>query len=192
MQDYLKISLILSTFGFLKETRPSESFIVDFIVDFKNITAEQINQNIFPIGTYSYLVQLIIVFLVTDMLRYKPLIMLLGACGVTIWSMMLWTNSVLGLQFVEGIYGTYCATEIAYYSYIYAKTDKQHYQAVTSHTRAAILVGRFVAGVSSQLLVFFRVMNYRQLNYLTLISGYLYTEYCCDRFTKYCSPQLKF
>ncbi|XP_037039633.1 thiamine transporter 1-like [Bradysia coprophila] len=173
MQDYLKISLILSTFGLLKETRPSESFIADFIVDFKNITAEQINQDIFPIGTYSYLVQLIIIFLVTDMLRYKPLIILLGASGVTIWSMLLWTNSVLGLQFVEVIYGTYCATEIAYYSYIYAKTEREHYQAVTSHTRAAILVGRFVAGVSSQLLVFFHVMNYRQLNYLTLITQIL-------------------
>ncbi|KAG4074590.1 hypothetical protein HA402_004461 [Bradysia odoriphaga] len=151
MQDYLKISLILSTFGLLKETRPSESFIADFIVDFKNITAEQINQDIFPIGTYSYLVQLIVIFLVTDMLRYKPLIILLGASGVTIWSMLLWTNSVLGLQFVEVIYGTYCATEIAYYSYIYAKTEKEHYQAVTSHTRAAILVGRFVA---AQILAF--------------------------------------
>jgi solute carrier family 19 (thiamine transporter), member 2/3 len=171
MQEYLKISLILSTFGLLKETRPSEPFITDFIVDFKNVTAEKINQDIFPIGTYSYLAQLAIIFLVTDLLRYKPLIILLGASGVAIWSMLLWTSSVVSLQIVEVIYGTYCASEIAYFSYIYAKTEKQHYQAVTSHTRAAILIGRFVAAVSAQLLTDFRIMDYRQLNYLTLISS---------------------
>lgn len=173
MQDYLRISLILSVFGLLKEIRPSEPFITDFIVDFKNVTVEQINQEIFPIGTYSYLAQLVVIFLVTDLLRYKPLIILLGACGVTIWSMLLWTNTVLGLQMVEVIYGTYCATEIAYFSYIYAKTEKQHYQAVTSHTRAAILAGKFLAALTAQLLVFYNVMDYRQLNYLTLISLYL-------------------
>lgn len=153
-----------------QETRPSEPFITNFIVDFKNITEEQINRDIFPIGTYSYLAQLVIIFLITDLLRYKPLIILLGASGVAIWSMLLWTNSVLGLQIVEVIYGTYCAAEIAYFSYIYAKTEKQHYQIVTSHTRAAILIGRFVAAASAQLLDYYAIMNYRQLNYLTLIS----------------------
>lgn len=172
MQEYFKISLILSAFGFLKETRPSEPFITDFIVDFKNITVEQVNQDIFPVGTYSYLAQLVVIFLVTDLLRYKPLIILLGAAGVVIWSMLLWTSSVLSLQTVEALYGTYCATEIAYYSYIYAKTDKKHYQAVTSHTRAAILIGRFVAALSAQILVDFDILDYRQLNYLTLISSF--------------------
>lgn len=128
MQEYFKLSLLLSTFGFLKETRPSEPFITDFIKDFKNISVETINQDIFPVGTYSYLAQLAIIFLITDLLRYKPLIILLAASGVAIWSMLLWTNSVLNLQIVEVIYGTYCASEIAYYSYIYAKTDKKHYQ----------------------------------------------------------------
>lgn len=69
MKDYLKISLAISAFGLLKEFRPSESFITDFLVDFRNVTAEQINQEIFPIGTYSYLAQLVIIFLVTDFLR---------------------------------------------------------------------------------------------------------------------------
>lgn len=170
MQEYLKISLILSTFGFLKESRPSEPFITDFLVEYKPVTNEQINQEVFPIGTYSYLTQAVIIFLITDLLRYKPLIILLAASGVAIWSLLLWTESLIYLQLVEVIYGTYCATEIAYFSYIYAKTEKQHYQAVTSHTRAAILFGRFVAALSAQLLVYFKVMNYRQLNYLTLIS----------------------
>lgn len=113
-----------------------------------------------------------IIFLITDLLRYKPLIILLGACGVAIWSIFLWAESLISLQIIEVIYGTYCATEVAYFSYIYAKTDEEHYQVVTSHTRAAIWTGKFVAALSAQLLFQFEVMNVRQLNYLTLISTY--------------------
>lgn len=71
MKEYLRISLILSVFGFLKETRPSEPFITNFIIDFKNISSESINQEIFPIGTYSHLAQLAIIFLVCDLLRFE-------------------------------------------------------------------------------------------------------------------------
>lgn len=59
------------------------------------------------------------------------------------------------------------ATEVAYYTYIYAKVDKEHYLKVTSHTRAAILTGRFVAGAMGQALVTTEAMDYRQLNFIT-------------------------
>lgn len=60
------------------------------------------------------------------------------------------------------------ATEVAYFTYAYAKVERRHYASVTAHTRAAILAGRFVAGTLGQILVQTRLMNYLQLNYLTL------------------------
>ncbi|CAO1414789.1 unnamed protein product [Diamesa serratosioi] len=175
MKDYLKISLVLCAFGLLKDFRPSESFLTDFLTDFKNVTAEEVNQEIFPVGTYSYLLQLIVVFLITDFLRYKPLIIVLGTSGIAIWSMLLWTSGKFNLKLVEFIYGTYCATEIAYFTYIYAKVDRKHYQQVTSHTRAAILCGRFASATLAQLLVNYKLMNYRELNYITLAAQILAT-----------------
>ena len=93
--------------------------------------------------------------------RYKPLIIVLSTSGIAIWSMFLWTSGKFNLQLVELIYGTYCATEIAYFTYIYAKVDRQHYQQVTSHTRAASLCGRFASASLAQLLVYYKLMNYR-------------------------------
>lgn len=93
---------------------------------------------------------------------------MLGISGIIIWVLLLWTSSVLGLQIAELVYGTFQACEIAYFSYIYAKTDRKHYQVVTSHSRAAISVGRFLSAATSQILVLNQWMNYRQLNYLTL------------------------
>lgn len=67
------------------------------------------------------------------------------------------------------------ATEIAYYTYMYAKVPQERYQEVTGHARAAILTGRFLSGAIGQLLISFSVMNYRDLNYLTFAGTYKHT-----------------
>lgn len=66
------------------------------------------------------------------------------------------------------LFGFYSATEVAYYSYIYAKVEKQYYPKVTSHTRAATFVGKLVAGVLSQLVIGMNWMNLQELFYITL------------------------
>ena len=60
------------------------------------------------------------------------------------------------------------AAEVAYYTYMYAKVDKDKYQKVTGHARAAILSGRFLASVLAQFLYSFDIMDERQLNYISL------------------------
>ena len=72
-------------------------------------------------------------------------------------------------------YGLATATEIAYYTYIYSKVEPEHFQRVTSWTRVAILCGRFLSGVLAQTLTSYELLNYRQLNYLTLVSVSLST-----------------
>lgn len=42
MEKWQKISLILCAFGFFKELRPSEPFITEYIIDFKNVTADEV------------------------------------------------------------------------------------------------------------------------------------------------------
>jgi thiamine transporter 2/3 len=69
---------------------------------------------------------------------------------------------------LEVLYGIASSTEVAYYTYIYAKVDKETYKKVTSHTYTALLIGNFIAAVVSQILVSSDLMNYKQLNYLTL------------------------
>lgn len=106
--------------------------------------------------------------LVTDLLRYKPIIILEGLCGIITWSLLLWTNSFYGAQLVEVFYAFYANCEVAYFAYIYAKVSKDHFLEVSSHTRAALLAGRFSSGVLSQTLLYFKLMDVRTLNYLTL------------------------
>uniref|UniRef100_A0A182WCD3 Uncharacterized protein n=1 Tax=Anopheles minimus TaxID=112268 RepID=A0A182WCD3_9DIPT len=99
---------------------------------------------------------------------YKSIIVFSACLGIVIWSLLLWTETLAALQVVQVLYGAYMASEVAYYTYIYAKISREKYQQVTGNTRAAILLGRFLSGVISQVLVSTGAMNVRDLNYITL------------------------
>lgn len=88
--------------------------------------------------------------------------------GIAIYSILLWTETLLSLQIVQVLYGYFMAAEVAYYTYIYARVDRSQYQRVTGHVRAATLTGRFSASLLGQLLYSFNAMNIRELNYITL------------------------
>lgn len=104
MNEWLRISVFLCTFGFLKEIRPSEPFIYEYLTGpWWNNTSEQIMQEVYPVGTYAYLAQLVIVFLITDLCRYKPLIILLGLSGIVVWSLLIWSQTLFQLQVLEVI-----------------------------------------------------------------------------------------
>lgn len=77
---------------------------------------------------------------------------------------------MLTMQIVEFFYGLFLSAEVAYYTYIYAKVDRKHYQEVTGHTKAASLFGRCMSGIVAQLTVSFDILDYHQLNYIT-VSG---------------------
>ncbi|XP_025066696.1 thiamine transporter 1 isoform X2 [Alligator sinensis] len=94
---------------------------------------------IYPVWTYSYLVLLFPVFLATDYLRYKPVILLQGLSLIVTWFMLLYAEGLLAIQFLEFFYGVVTATEIAYFSYIYSVVDLNVYQKVTSYCRSATL-----------------------------------------------------
>ncbi|XP_014218184.1 thiamine transporter 2-like [Copidosoma floridanum] len=178
--EWYVISGILCVFGFLKEFRPNEPFVTNYLVGpWKNFTDSQVNQEIFPLGTYSYFSTLILVFLLTDLVRYKPAIILCGLSGTATFAILRYGTTIGHMQAVQFLYGLMLSTEVAYYTYIYAKVDKQRYQKVTSHTRGAFLLGRFTAGVVAQLTTSFDLLDYEQLNYLSMGSLGVATVWAC-------------
>ncbi|XP_016987853.1 thiamine transporter 1 [Drosophila rhopaloa] len=169
MKNWLKISLLLCTFGFFRELRPSEPYVTEYLSsDYGNLTSEEIYQDVYPLGTYMVLAQLVIVFLITDLVRYKLVIVLSALAGIVLFSLLIWTETVRMLQVAQIFFGIFTAAEVAYYTYMYAKVDKEQYQIVTGHTRAAILSGKFLGGLLAQILVSTDSMSYRQLHYISL------------------------
>lgn len=145
---------LLCFYGFFANLRPSEPFLTPYLLGpDKNLTEREVFNEIYPVWTYSYLVLLFPVFLATDYLRYKPVVLLQGLSLIVTWFMLLYAQGLLAVQFLEFFYGTATATEIAYYSYIYSVVDPSRYQKVTSYSRTATLVGFTVGSVLGQILV---------------------------------------
>ena len=164
-------TILLCLYGFFKEMKPSESFLTPYLREApKNFTEEQLVNEIYPVSTYANLVALFLVFFVTDFLRYKPVIIAEAVAYLATRVLLIWGTSVLSMQLMQVAYGFAIGAEVAYYSYIYAAVTAEHYRKVTSFTRAAILVGRMMAGVMAQLLISLELTGYLALNYISFAS----------------------
>ncbi|XP_073215960.1 thiamine transporter 2 isoform X3 [Lepidochelys kempii] len=164
-------TLVLCIYGFFSLMRPSEPFLTPYLTGpDKNLTIDEVTNQILPVWTYSYLALLFPVFLITDYMRYKPIIILQGLSFIITWLMLLFVQGVLAMQLMEVFFGMVTATEVAYYAYIYSVVSVDHYQKVTSYCRSITLAATTVAAVLGQLLVSLAELSYFYLNVISLAS----------------------
>ncbi|NXF71184.1 S19A3 protein, partial [Sclerurus mexicanus] len=164
-------TLILCLYGFFYMMKPSEPFLTPYLTGpDKNLTTDEVTNQIFPVWTYSYLALLVPVFLLTDYVRYKPVLLLQGISLIVTWLLLLFAHGVLAMQLVEFFYGMVTAAEVAYYAYIYSVVSTDHYQRVTSYCRSSTLGAATVAAVLGQLLVSLADVSYFHLNAISLAS----------------------
>ncbi|XP_061308927.1 thiamine transporter 2-like [Pezoporus flaviventris] len=164
-------TLILCLYGFLSMLKPSEPFLTPYLTGpEKNLTTDEVTNQVFPVWTYSYLALLLPVFLITDYMRYKPVLLLQGISFIVTWLLLLFARGVVAMQIVEFFYGMVTATEVAYYAYIYSVVSTDHYQRVTSYCRSITLVAATTGAVLGQLLVSLADVSYFHLNAITLAS----------------------
>ncbi|NXX76639.1 S19A3 protein, partial [Urocolius indicus] len=164
-------TLMLCLYGFFYMMKPSEPFLTPYLTGSdKNLTIDEVTNQVLPVWTYSYLALLVPVFLITDYVRYKPVLLLQGISFIVTWLLLLFAHGVVAMQVVEFFYGMVTATEVAYYAYIYSVVSAQHYQRVTSYCRSVTLVAATVAAVLGQLLVSLADVSYFHLNAITLAS----------------------
>ncbi|XP_042342297.1 thiamine transporter 1 [Plectropomus leopardus] len=161
---------LLCIYGFFSTVKPLEPFLIPYLTGpDKNLTTEQVVNQILPVWTYSYLSMLVPVFLLTDWLRYKPVVVFQCVTLFITTGMILWLKSVPALQAMEFFYGVVTASEVAYFSYIYSVVDLKRYRKATSYCRSVQLLGYTVGSVLGQLLVSFNLMSYNNILVLTLV-----------------------
>ncbi|KAG7236097.1 hypothetical protein INR49_001378 [Caranx melampygus] len=150
----LRPTLLLCVYGFFSNLRPLEPFLTAFLMGpDKNLTEVQVVSEIYPVWTYSYLVLLFPIFLATDYLCYKPVLLLQATSLLVTYVMLLKAQGPLAMQLMEFFFGLATASDIAYYSYIYSVVDPEHYKRVTSYCRSITLFGLAAGSLMGQLLL---------------------------------------
>uniref|UniRef100_A0A2K5DZ53 Solute carrier family 19 member 1 n=1 Tax=Aotus nancymaae TaxID=37293 RepID=A0A2K5DZ53_AOTNA len=158
----------LCFYGFMAQIRPGESFITPYLLGpDKNFTRKQVTNEITPVLPYSYLAVLVPVFLLTDYLRYMPVLLLQGLSYVSVWLLLL-GRSVAHMQLMELFYSVTMAVRIAYSSYIFLLVQPARYQRVAGYSRAAVLLGVFTSSMLGQLLVTAGGVSFSTLSYISL------------------------
>ncbi|KAL6115572.1 slc19a2 [Pungitius sinensis] len=165
-------TLLLCVYGFFSNLRPSEPFLTAYLLGpDKNLTETQVVNEVYPVWTYSYLVLLFPIFLATDVLRYKPVLVLQATSLVVTYVMLLKVQGVLAMQLLEFFFGLATASEVAYYSYIYSVVEPKHYQRVTGYCRSMALFGSAAGSLTGQLLLSLAQAQLRHLVIISLTTG---------------------
>lgn len=138
---------------------------------FKLSSCVQVVNEIYPIWTYSYLVLLFPIFLATDYLCYKPVLILQAISFVITYVMLLMAQGLLAMQFLEFFFGLATASDVAYYSYIYSVVEPAHYQRVTGYCRSITLFGSAAGSLAGQLLLSQKKVQLLHLVIATLASA---------------------
>ncbi|KAL4660178.1 folate transporter 1-like isoform X2 [Arapaima gigas] len=161
--------IFLCFYGFMVQLKPGEPFITPLLLsDEKNFTREQVTNEISPVLSYSYMAVLVPIFLLTDYLRYKPLLVLQSLSHVSIWLLLLLGTTLFQMQFMEFFYGITMATRVAYSSYIFSLVSPALYQHVAGYSRSSVLLGVFLSSVLGQLCVSVGHVPYAMLSSISL------------------------
>lgn len=113
----------------------------------------QVVNEIYPVWTYSYLALLFPVFMATDFLRYKPVLLLQAVSLLVTYSLLLKAQGLFTMQLLEFFFGLATASEVAYYSYVYSVVEPARYQRVTGYCRGVALFGSAASSLAGQLLL---------------------------------------
>lgn len=131
----------------------------------------QVVNEIYPIWTYSYLVLLFPIFLATDYLCYKPVLILQATSLIVTHVMLLKAQGLLAMQLLEFFFGLATASDVAYFSYIYSVVEPAHYQRVTGYCRSITLFGLAAGSLIGQLLFSVAKIQLRHLVIISLTSA---------------------
>lgn len=187
MQVWLKIFLQLCTYGFFYGLDLIEPFYLKYLTEGHHYRPEEITFYLISHEIYWIVALLVVVFLITDLLRYKPVIVTSAVTSTVAMLILRFSDGIYALmvgrsyhflfnvmimcfilQSLGFLYGLSHATEIAYSTYISAKVDRQHYQQVTSLTMSASLFGRFLGAILAQVLFMFTQVSLHTFLYITL------------------------
>lgn len=160
---------ILVLYSLLKEIKVGEPYLFKYQTEYLNLTTEQITGEIYPYSPYVYMVSLVPIFLLTDLLLYKPTMLteVLGQIGFR--AALVFGHSITSQIFGMASYGVASASEVAFFSYIYARLEKDQYRRLTSWTRAGTMAGRTSGYLFAQAFIGLGLGTVRQLNVIAFV-----------------------
>ena len=144
---------IFILYGFLKACKPSESFLVPYLIQDKGLTREQVDHHVFPVWTYSYFLWIVPITLLAERFGYRWVIWLESLAHLATRWILIYGEGLVWMQIQEVTFSLAMAGELVYYSYVYKVFPQADMGArMTSFSRASVLAGHCVGALLAQVL----------------------------------------
>ena len=150
--SFLRVILPLCICAFLKAMKPAEPFTYRYFHTIKGLSEHQINDEVYPIWTYSYMFFLVVVGLATEAVGYRLMIKLGILAQLAMISLSVYCESLPGLQLADVFFGLDTALQGILFAYAYRIVPKEYFQQANSFVNSAALVAAFLAGILGQVL----------------------------------------
>ncbi|XP_037903828.1 folate transporter 1-like isoform X2 [Hermetia illucens] len=168
MKDWLSTTIILCTFGFFREFRPSDrSGYLRITIPDKNLSEGEVEE-LEESEINSHLSHTVFMLLITDYLLYQPILVLSAVVGVILWTMVVTATSSEAKEAIQVLHGIYVSAEVAYFTYIYAKVEKEYFFDVSVLTRSVGLFSSAISSALAEILVNTGSWTELKLNYISL------------------------
>lgn len=148
--------------------KPSEAYLVPYIVTDLGISESYLLHTIFPVWTYAYTVFVIVLGISAELIGYRINIALGMVGNLTTVIMLIVFSAPLIIALSEIPIGLYSAAEVIFSAYIYKVVEEEHYYIISSIVRMGRLLGVVSSALVGQALVQFVPLRY--LFYLTFLA----------------------
>uniref|UniRef100_A0A2H8TUS6 Folate transporter 1 n=1 Tax=Melanaphis sacchari TaxID=742174 RepID=A0A2H8TUS6_9HEMI len=181
MDHWKFITVMVTVFTFTVEIRPMDSFLTAYLTGPSvNVSLNEVSDVFTPVRIYYAVIGSFLVFLLSDYLRYKPMMILNGVLGMVAYICLMDSPNTLQIMVTEFCLSLFACIEMTYYGYLYSKIeDKVHYQIATGFAKSGMLSGSCVGGLLGQLVVYFNDRNYSVLPYYSLAFMTFATVWAC-------------
>lgn len=169
-----QIIALQAVYGILAGFKPAEPYVVPYMLSECAITEDELYTYVFPAGSYSFLVFLVILMILSAFISYKWLLYI-GWCGYMVcYYTLVWGKGVVTMVINQTAYGLVMASETIYYSSFYFFVDPAIFNKVSAISRISMLAAHLVADGMGQLLVSFcKGFNMQVLFIITAVSATL-------------------
>jgi len=138
--------------GFFVNCQPSEAYLTLYLKSVKQLTSEQLDNDVWPYDTYGSFAFLIPVGILAEMCGYRITIGIGLLCRELTRVLLLWSSGVDAMAAMQVTYAGATAVNTVYFSYIYMCVNREHFVQVTAVIHMAYYLGNAVGSLLGQLL----------------------------------------
>lgn len=158
--------------SFLLGYKPSEPYLTNILIDDKHLTEQQVNQSVYPIYVYSYMLSMLPMILCSIYIGYKYTLIICCISRELTRILLVFCSSLLSMQLMQITFGIAQVDTILLPIYIYTiyNYNTIQYTKVVGLYYSFEILGHAMAGITGQIAVTYFNMSYMTLLIVSTVS----------------------